>query len=103
MKTVRGIYYDLSESEYVYNYSFNKNFKFYFSSSFLMNKFQDELENYIKYETARLRQRYHVYVDMMDLLCIALYLKIEKRGFYVEYKDKILDKQDIKFYIELLD
>jgi len=82
---MRGIYYDLTESEYIYKL---KDYKFYFSSSLYMNKFINGVNNYVKIEKLKMKQRLKVDFDITEILCISYYKKIEKRGFYITYKGK---------------
>lgn len=84
MKTIRGIYYNLNESEYSFKY---ENFTFYFSSQFYLDKFIKTYPTYLKDETIKLKSKYkcHIYCDVMLLL--NLYKNIEKRGYKVIYFD----------------
>lgn len=100
MKTRKGIFYDLKESTYIYEI---KNYKFYFSSLFYLDKYNKGLSEFIIYEKARLKQRYGVYIDMTTLLYLVYYLKVEKRGFYAKYKDKELDLSKTKFLFDMFE
>lgn len=80
MKTKNGIYLDLTESEYVYNFG---GLSFYFSSEFYRNKFKNEVKNYVQYETMKIVSKYDIKVSFDIMLAISLYKKIEKRGFRV--------------------
>ena len=82
MKTIKGIYYDLNESTYV---SVQGDFKFYFSSQFYNDKFEQGLQRYINNETLKVKIRYDHRISLDDLLCLSFYKKIEKRGYRVEY------------------
>jgi len=90
MKTIRGIYYNLNETEYTFDY---ENFTFYFSSQNYLEKFKTTYPLYLKDETLKLRSKYkcHIYADIMLLL--NLYKETEKRGYKVTYtdKDRVLD------------
>ena len=61
MKTARGIYLSLKESDYIYNY---KGFTFYFSSNNVMQKFIQNVENFINYENQRINVKYILYYDI---------------------------------------
>lgn len=82
MKTVKGIYLDLSESEYKYNY---EGLTFYFSSVKYLEKFESNVEKFITEETMKLEIKYKIYVDFRKYLAISYYKQIEKRGFRISY------------------
>lgn len=83
MKTINGIYLDLKESEYKLNY---KGLIYYFSSELYMNKFKNNVKQFIEEETAKLRTKYKINIYFDTMLTIAYYKKIEKRGFRIVYK-----------------
>lgn len=94
MKTKRGIYLNLKESEYTFSID---GLTFFFSSKLYCEKFKNNLMNYIQNETYKLSQRYNVKINFDLFFMISLYKKIEKRGFYIienstkmELKDKII-------------
>lgn len=78
--TVKGICLNLNESEYYFKF---KGLVFYFSSEFYKKKFTDEIMNYIDNETLKLQVKYNININIEILLMLALYKKIEKRGFRV--------------------
>lgn len=80
MKTVRGIELKLKDSNYIYKY---KGLSFYFSSKFYLNKFVDNVENYVENETIKFEMKYKIGITLEILLMIAYYKKIEKRGFRI--------------------
>ena len=80
MKTKNGIELNLKESNYTYNY---KGFLFYFSSEFYKQKFIEKINSYINEEQLKINAKYQVKIDLEMFFAIALYRKIEKRGFYV--------------------
>ena len=96
MKSKRGIYYDLKESEYIYAIN---NFEFVFSSLFYLTLFKTNIETDLKYEQEKLNLKLKEEIDVTDLLLLNRYKSIEKRGFLVYYKDKIL--KDYKFIVNL--
>lgn len=83
MKTINGIYLDLKESEYKLNYN---GLIYYFSSELYMNKFKNNVKQFIVEETAKLKTKYRVNIYFDTMLTIAYYKKIEKRGFRIVYK-----------------
>jgi len=83
MKSARGIYYDLNESTYIFEFTLDDTFKLYFSSEYLMNKFQDKLGDYIKEINDKLKSIYLLNINATKLAIIMLYNKIEYRGFKV--------------------
>lgn len=85
MLTRNGIELELEESKYTYTY---KNLTFYFSSMFYLNKFNNELKKFIDNETKKLYNKYKHNADYSILLAVALYKRIEKRGFYVLVDNK---------------
>lgn len=86
------IFYELEKSLYIYNF---KNITFYFSSMFYLEKFKNEVDNYIKNEELRFFQRYKLKLEknyFSQFLAISFYKKIEKRGFYFTSNDcKVFD------------
>ena len=83
MKTINGIYLDLKESEYKLNYN---GLIYYFSSELYMNKFKNNVKQFIVEETAKLKTKYRINIYFDTMLTIAYYKKIEKRGFRIVYK-----------------
>jgi hypothetical protein len=84
MKTDRGVYLDINESEYVVN---KLKHLFYFSSVLYMNKFKNNVDKYIKNESMKFYNRYKIDVDLVIPLAIAYYKQIEKRGYRVISKE----------------
>lgn len=88
MKTNYGIYLNLEESTYVF---VKNNMKFYFSSELYLTKFKTTHENFIQIEIAKLTIKYNLniedyptlYNNIYNYLLIALYKKIEKRGYKI--------------------
>lgn len=72
--------YNLEDSKYI---SKIRNYVFYFSSEFNLNRFNEGLYDYIYNETNKLKAKYHVGIDISDYLTIVFYKRIEKRGFKV--------------------
>lgn len=88
MKTAKGIYLDLKETEYSITLS---GITFYFSSKLYLKKFMDNVNNYVNQENIKLCVKYNVNIDLTLFLMISLYRKIEKRGFRIY--DKINNKE----------
>ena len=84
MKTKNGIYLDLKESEYKLNY---KGLIYYFSSELYLNKFKNNVKQFIIEETAKLKAKYKINIYLDTMLTLSFYKKIEKRGFRVVYKE----------------
>lgn len=84
MKTKRGIYYDLRESEYVFKYG---SLTFYFSSNLYREKFSERIDYYLKNETMKLNNKYQCKLEGNEMFALNLYKNIEKRGFRVYYYD----------------
>ena len=96
MKSKRGIYYNLKESEYTKTID---DFKFVFSSLFYLTLFSSNLENYLIYEENRLNKKINTDLNLKEIILINHYKKIEKRGFLVYYKNKELT--NYKFIVQL--
>ena len=96
MKSKRGIYYDLNESDYIYTID---NFKFVFSSLFYLSLFKQNLDSYLKYEEDRINNKIGEDLNLKEVILLNHYKKLEKRGFLVYYNNKKLDKY--KFVVNL--
>lgn len=96
MKSIRGIYYNLYESEYKYKID---NFEFVFSSLFYLSLFKNNLDSYLQYEQERINNKLKKELNLKEVILIDHYKKIEKRGFLVYYKGKEL--KDYKFTVNL--
>lgn len=80
MKTKRGIYLDLSESDYIYELD---GIAYYFSSEFNKNRFKDRVLDYVNNEILKLKNRYKINCNFDLYFQLSFYKKIEKRGFRV--------------------
>lgn len=83
MKTANGIELDIEKSEYKYLF---EDYIFYFSSEFYMNKFKNEVREFILLETIKLQNKYKVKLNLTLYLAVSFYKKIEKRGFRIVHK-----------------
>lgn len=96
MKTKNGIYLNLEESEYKLNYN---GLIFYFSSELYMLKFKYKVIQYTIEETAKIKAKYKININLDAMLEISLYKKIEKRGFRIVYKE---NEKEIELSQEVL-
>lgn len=97
MKTIRGIYHSLDESEYTFTYD---KLTFVFSSNLYLKKFMGIYKEYLKERTAKLQSQFKSTLYADELILIDLYRKIEKRGFRVLYNNEPLDEK-LYYNIEL--
>lgn len=97
MKTIRGIYHNLEESEYTFKYD---NLEFVFSSNLYLNKFMRIYKEYLKENTAKIEKQYNSTFYADELILITLYKKIEKRGFRVLYFGEPLEEK-LYYNVEL--
>lgn len=100
MKSARGIYYDLNESDYYVKLNINnEEIILYFSSLFLRKKFLDNVSNYIHNENLKLSYTYNYDIDATKLLILSYYRRIEKRGFRVLINEKEIISDNLTFTI----
>lgn len=100
MKSARGIYYDLKESEYFVNMNINnEEIILYFSSLFLRKKFLDNIGLYIHNENIKISCNYKIDIDLTKLLILSYYKRIEKRGFRVLINDKEIINENLTLTI----
>ena len=91
------VFKDINESNYKFKYD---NLVFYFSSEFYLEKFIKEHAQFIKDETMKLKIKYKCSIYCDEMILLLLYKRIEKRGFKVKYKNKLLNENYyIDFYI----
>ena len=91
----KNIYNDINESDLFIQY---KDLILYFSSDVNVNRYQTKIINFINEENIKLKIKYNVTVDFSEMLIIAFYKKIEKRGFRV-YK-KVFDISNNEYYLQ---
>lgn len=100
MKSVRGIYYDIKESDYYTKLNVNnEEILLYFSSLFLKNKFLNNIAMYIHNENIKLSILYKIDIDATKLLILSYYKKIEKRGFRVYVNEKEIIESNLTLTI----
>lgn len=92
MKTTRGIYNNLEESEYTYNF---EGLTFYFSSQKYQEKFKNNVKEYVVNERLKNYVKYKVQNSFEIYYSIAYYKKIEKRGFRIIANSKELQENII--------
>lgn len=80
MKTIKGIYLDLNESDYTFEF---EDIVFYFSSMQYLEKFKTNVESYITEQTIKLELKYKLNVEFRRYLAISYYKQLEKRGFRI--------------------
>ena len=80
MKTRKGIYLDLDESDYKYRVG---EYVFYFSSKLYRDKFIEKSSNYLNQELIKFKLKYKLTLSDSKIFLFTLYGKIEKRGFKV--------------------
>ena len=91
MLTEGGICLNLNESEYKLSI---EGLTFYFSSKVYLEKFKNKVKEFISLETAKIYVRYKINLNLDIYFMIALYIRIEKRGFriYDEINKKEITK-----------
>lgn len=81
MKSKRGVYLDIYESDYYYDLD---GIRYYFSSQLYLNKFKDNVINYVNENSIKLKLRYKINLNFDLFFTLSYYKKVEKRGFRVE-------------------
>lgn len=81
MLTTHGIELNIEESKFIYTFY---GVDFYFSSKTNLERFKNNLINYIEIEEIKLYNKYKVKINAKLFLAFALYKKVEKRGFRVK-------------------
>lgn len=100
MKSARGIYYDIKESDYYTKLNVNnEEIVLYFSSLFLRKKFIENVGIFIHNENIKLSLFYKIDIDATKLLILSYYKKIEKRGFRVLINDKEIINENLTLTI----
>ena len=102
MITARGIYNNLEESTYSFTIY---NIVFYFSSQNYKNKFKQNVESFVKYQTEKLKNFYKIeHINFDRFLAISYYKQIEKRGFRIIVLDgeKRFEKTEVFFNEKIL-
>lgn len=100
MKSARGIYYDLKESEYFACLDINsERIILYFSSNFNRKRFLENVGEYIHNENLKLSIMYKIDIDATKLLILSYYKKIEKRGFRILINDKEITNGNLSLMV----
>ena len=80
MMTKNGICLNIKESYYhVIRYGLI----FYFSSKLYLDKFVQNVDNFVNEESCKLKNKYKLNFNFDTFFAISYYKKIEKRGFYI--------------------
>jgi hypothetical protein len=94
--TLKGIYHNLKESEYVVS---NSEITFFFSSELYLTKFMNGYkDNRKKLMERTKKETSHVNLNLNTLSDITLYKTIEKRGFLARLKGVDLNWHDLEKY-----
>lgn len=80
MKTKRGVYQDISESDYYYDLD---GVRYYFSSEFNLERYKTRVKDYVNNEIIKLKYRFKINCSFDLYFQLAFYKRIEKRGFKV--------------------
>ena len=97
--TKNGIEFNLYKS----NYKLNKGLvTFCFSSKLYLEKFKNNVDEYIENEQRKMKAKYKVNTNLYYFFMIAIYCKIEKRGFLMKYKDKLISSPNILFKFDII-
>ena len=80
MKSKRGVYLDIYESDYYYDLD---GIRYYFSSQLYLNKFKENVLNYVNENSIKLKLRYKINLNFDLFFTLSYYKKVEKRGFRV--------------------
>ena len=93
MKTRRGVYKNIEESEYYFDYN---GVVFYFSSLTKLNKFKYKLDDYVEYIKKNIDKKIIIEYDYKLIGALKLYEVIEKNNFKICYNGKIyFNKNDL--------
>lgn len=97
MEKEKIVYNDIEESKFFLEY---KDFTLYFSSAFYLRNFKLRFPSFLREETFKLKNRYKIinneFIEFLEeILIIAYYKKVEKRGFRVYKNDeRYIEKGD---------
>ena len=87
----KNIYYNIEDSDIKLNY---RDLILYFSSDLNAKRFKEKSNNFVELENQKLKNKYHLELDLSDLLILSYYTKIEKRGFKVYKREIDLDHNE---------
>lgn len=94
MKTKRGIYLNLNESDYKTSID---QLTFYFSSKLYLQKFLRYVDSFIDNEANKLYNRYKINNNNKMYFMVAYYKRVEKRGFRIVLNNKTELKENVVF------
>lgn len=92
MRKSKNIYYDINESDIKVTLG---DYTFTFSSDLYKEKFENGLPEFVKEENNKINAKYNLVGDFKEYLAIVYYKKIEKRGFLITYKDKVINESSL--------
>lgn len=93
--TKNGIEFNLNKSNYKYK---RGDITFYFSSKFYLDKFANNVNDYVEMESRKINAKYKVDINLILYFMVAFYKKIEKRGFLIKNGNTLI--KDAKFYTD---
>ena len=94
--TKNGIEFNLNKSNYKYNKGI---ITFYFSSKLYLEKFKNNVDDYVEMESRKINAKYKVDINLYYYFMVVFYSKIEKRGFLIKYNNMLI--KDIKNFLLL--
>ena len=97
MKTINGIYNDITQSDY---FVVMDNITFYFSSEVYARKFAERVDDYVADMLAKYNNKFDTILSGELLYKIDYYRRIEKRGFRIVYDNLELTEMPL-FRIEI--
>ncbi len=85
--TKNGIEFNLNKS----NYKLMKGeFTFYFSSKFYLEKFKNNVDEFVENESRKIDAKYKVDINLINYFMVAFYKKTEKRGFLIKHNSTLI-------------
>lgn len=81
MKTYYGTYTNINESDIFAIYD---EFKFYFTSNCVKNKFIENIDYFIELEELKIINKFNIDINLKSYLAVCYYKKIQKKGFRIE-------------------
>ena len=94
MKTKRGIYLNLNESDYKTSID---QLTFYFSSKLYLQKFLRYVDSFVDNEANKLYNKYKISNKNKMYFMVAYYKRVEKRGFRIVLNNKIELNENVVF------
>lgn len=85
--TKNGIELNLNKSNYKL---IKEGFTFYFSSKFYLEKFKNNVDEFLENESRKVETKYKVDINLINYFIVAFYKRIEKRGFLIKYNNMLI-------------